>query len=283
MRREGITPHGYIAGDTIHRYLSEFAQEYDLVRRIRQQNKVTYVQRTSSGGWRLEIEGKAPIECAKLIYASGATSHPVIPSWPQSNFTTPIIHSSEVGVHLDALAKIKRATVVGAAKSAYDTVFLLLDAGVQVNWIIREDGSGPLAIMPPTIGVLNTMDAVATKLVGHMGSSILRTKGAAYQFFNRTWVGQTIAKVFWKSLTMIAAVHAGYNKSPNAGKLKPLPVGNGYVSNQETVKDDVLVLNFFNQDFLGERRPRLRERPQFLEGFPRRRLHCAQVRDLVTD
>ncbi|KAI0443000.1 cofactor FMO1 FAD enzyme [Xylaria telfairii] len=228
MRREGITSDGYIAGQTIHRYLNDFARDHGLVERTRLRTKVVAVARTSSGGWKLELEDKSPLECTKLIYASGATSHPVIPSWPQSNLTIPIIHSSDAGTHLDALSKIKTATVVGAAKSAYDMVFLLLEAGVQVNWLIREDGSGPLAIMPPTIlGIIHTMDAVATKMMGHLGSSIFQTEGTAYRFFNRTYIGRAIAKKFWQTVTLIAGMHAGYNKSPNAGKLKPYPIGNG--------------------------------------------------------
>lgn len=230
MKREGITHDGYIAGDTIHRYLNDFARDFDLVRRTRLRTKVERVEKIpieQGGGWKLHLEGKAPLSCAKLIYASGATSHPVIPSWPKSNFTTPIIHSSEVGTNLGALGKIKRATVIGAAKSAYDTVFLLLQKGIQVDWAIREDGSGPLAIMPPKIGLLNTMDVVATGLMGHLGSSILKTKGAGYWFFNRTALGRAVAHAFWQAVTFIAASHAGYDKSPNAQKLKPLPVGNG--------------------------------------------------------
>lgn len=228
MRREGITNDGYIAGETINRYLNEFAQDFDLVRRTRLQTKVVQVQRTVEGGWRLKLEGKAPVECSKLIYASGATSHKVIPSWPQSDFSTPIIHSSEMGQHLDALAKIKRATVVGAAKSAYDTVFHLLSSGVQVNWIVREDGSGPLAIVPPTInGLVNTMDVVATRIFAHFGSSIMSTKGMFYQFFNRTTIGRMLARAIWRTVTSNAADYAGYHKSPNAENLRPLPVGSG--------------------------------------------------------
>ena len=230
MRREGITSDGYISGDTIHAYLNDFARDYDLVRRTRLRNTVDNVNRLPGNGWRLEIADKPAIECAKLIYATGATSHPVIPSWPKSKFNVPIIHSSETGVHLAALDRVQRATVVGAAKSAYDTVFLLLHAGKQVNWIIREDGSGPLAIMPPTIlGLMNTMDAVATRMVGMLGSSIMNTKGTGYRFFQKTRLGRTLAKTFWRTVTMIAEMHAGYSKSPNAKKLRPLPHGNGYV------------------------------------------------------
>ncbi|RYC61997.1 hypothetical protein CHU98_g4211 [Xylaria longipes] len=229
MRKEGITPDGYISGDTINKYLNGFAQDFDLVRRIRLRTKVVRVNRLDRGGWILDLDGKPSIQCAKLIYASGATSHPVIPSWPMSNdFGARIIHSSELGMHLDALEKIHTVTVVGAAKSAYDTVFHLLNSGKRVNWVIREDGSGPLAIMPPTIlGIFNTMDAVATRIVAMMGSSIMKTEGAAYKTFQKTWLGRAVANGFWLTLTAIAESHAGYARSTNAQKLRPVPHGNG--------------------------------------------------------
>ncbi|KAK3342082.1 cofactor FMO1 FAD enzyme [Lasiosphaeria hispida] len=229
MRKEGITSDGYISGETINRYLSDFASDYDLVRRTRFRTKVVRVERLGEGaGWRLEIEGQPAIECAKLIYASGATSHPVIPSYANSGFQAPVMHSSETGMHLEALEKIQTATVVGAAKSAYDTVFLLLKAGKKVNWVIRQEGSGPLALMPPTIlGLFNTMDAVATRMVGLLGSSIMNKQGRLHRFLHQTLVGQTVTKTFWATLNLIADTHAGYSLSANANKLRPLPYGNG--------------------------------------------------------
>ncbi|KAK0726005.1 cofactor FMO1 FAD enzyme [Lasiosphaeris hirsuta] len=229
MRKEGITSDGYISGETINRYLSDFASDYDLVRRTRFCTKVVRVERLGEGaGWRLEVEGQPAIECAKLIYASGATSHPVVPTYPGSGFSAPIIHSSETGTHLEALDKIETATVVGAAKSAYDTVFLLLKAGKKVNWVIRQEGSGPLALMPPTIlGLFNTMDAVATRMVGLLGSSIMNKQGRLHRLLHHTLVGQAVTKTFWAMLNLIADTHAGYSLSANAGKLRPLPHGNG--------------------------------------------------------
>ncbi|KAK0616596.1 putative monooxygenase [Immersiella caudata] len=232
MRKEGITDDGYISGETINRYLQDFAADHGLTKRTRLRTKVVKVERLPDGaGWRLEIQGNPPIECTKLIYASGATSHPVIPSYPRDpGFDAPVIHSSETGTRLlSILDKIETVTVVGAAKSAYDTVFLLLKAGKQVNWIIRKEGSGPLALMPPTIfGLVNTMDAVATRMVGALGSSIMqRTRGPLFQFLHHTIVGQAVTRTFWGALNSIAELHAGYSKSTNAMKLRPLPYGNG--------------------------------------------------------
>ncbi|KAG8164225.1 hypothetical protein KVR01_006143 [Diaporthe batatas] len=230
MRREGITNDGYISGETINQYLVDFARDYDLTRRVRLNSKVIKVDRVpKSGEWQVDIEGGPSIKCAKLIYASGATSHPVVPSWPQSaEFTTPIIHSSAVGTHLDQLSGIKRAVVVGAAKSAYDTVFLLLSNGVKVDWVIREDGSGPMAIMPPTLfGFLNSMDVISTRVMAAFGASIMKTRGLAYHFLQRTRVGRAVGDLFWRGVTLLADMHAGYSRTPNTENLRPLPRGKG--------------------------------------------------------
>ncbi|KAK2599083.1 hypothetical protein QQS21_005424 [Conoideocrella luteorostrata] len=228
MCKEGITEDGYISGETIHRYLNDFASDFDLVRRTRLLTTVQNVHRAATGGWRLHIAGKAPIECAKLIYASGATSHPFIPSYPRNNFNSPVIHSSETGTHLRELDMIKSATVIGGAKSSFDTVFLLLKSGKQVHWIIREDGSGPLALMPPALlGIASTMDVVATKFVAMMGLSIMNTDGMGRQFLQRTFCGRLVRRLFWKTVNAIADRHAGYSKSENAQKLRPEPHGDG--------------------------------------------------------
>jgi hypothetical protein len=233
MRREGITDDGYISGNTINTYLNEFARDFDLVRRTKLSTKVVKVERISAApnsGWRLALaESLEAIECRKLIYASGATSHPVMPTWPTSpKFSSTIIHSSAIGTHLDTLSTVRKAVVVGAAKSAYDTVFLLLSNGIQVEWIIREDGTGPLAIMPPTIlGVLNSMDVISTRAMAALGSSIMSIHDPGYQFFQKNRVGRFFALSFWRTVTWIAERHAGYSRSPDAQKLRPLPHGNG--------------------------------------------------------
>ncbi|KAK4221310.1 cofactor FMO1 FAD enzyme [Podospora fimiseda] len=234
MRKEGVTHDNYISGETINTYLEEFAKNYGLLNRTRFRTTVVKVLRLSDGnGWRLhlELEEKGQeeiIDCIKLIYASGCTSHPTIPSFPQSTFNIPIIHSQQTGSYLrgDTLTSLKSITVVGGGKSAFDTVFLLLDAGKKVNWIIRPDssGSGPLAIMSPTVlGLVNSMDVVATRFMAMLSPSIMNTKGPGYNFFHRTMLGRLFVRWFWWLVTKIAASHAGYDRSANAEKLRPFP------------------------------------------------------------
>lgn len=230
MKKEGITPDRYISGLTIHNYLNDFAMEHDLIRRIRLRTTVTRVEKLEKHrGWRLTIARGSPIKCEKLIYATGATSHPYMPSWPKTGvFDVPVIHSSQIGTSLKELEKVDRATVVGAAKSSYDAVFLLLNAGKQVDWVIREDGSGPLAIMPPRLfGLFNTIDVMATRAMATFSPTIMCTSGACYRFLQKTKFGRFFVKSFWRNVTRIAESHAGYSKTLNAYKLRPIPHKSG--------------------------------------------------------
>jgi dimethylaniline monooxygenase (N-oxide forming) len=96
---------------------------------------VIKVERAASGGWSLEVDNGPTVICEKLIWAVGGTSSPVTPKWPTKTFTSPILHSGETGANLAAIEKIETATVVGAAKSALDTVYMLLKAGKKVDWV----------------------------------------------------------------------------------------------------------------------------------------------------
>jgi thioredoxin reductase len=228
MKKEGITPDRYISGETIHNYLIDFARDYDLVRRTRLRTVVTNVEKLDKDRWRIVIAGATPIKCEKLIYATGATSKPHIPSWPKEDFVKPIIHSSDVGKSLKELEGIQRATVVGAAKSSYDTVFLLLNAGKRVDWVIKEDGSGPLAIMPPRLlSIFNTVDVMATRAMSSFSPNVMSTSGVWYNFLQQTKLGRFVTKTFWRNVTRIAEWHAGYSKTTNAKKLRPIPHGYG--------------------------------------------------------
>ncbi|KAI3393102.1 hypothetical protein diail_4731 [Diaporthe ilicicola] len=236
MRDEGISPDGYISCKTIHTYLCEFAQDFGLTRRARLQCSVQNLQRlpgASKGGWTLDVTGAHPgtLQCDKLIWAAGAISEPVVPRYPRAaTFSAPVIHSGDTGRHLGVIDhdKTRRVTVVGGGKSAFDTAFLLLKAGKRVDWVIRDGGSGPLSMMPPTIlGMFNSMDVVSTRFLGLFGASVMNTDGPAYQFFHKTRIGRAVAGAWWKTVNSIAVWSNGYNKSPNADKLRPVSRDNG--------------------------------------------------------
>ncbi len=235
MKKEGLTPDRYISGQTIHDYLVSFAQEFRLMEMIQLDTRVTKVDKLEgkTQGWRLWslVGGKETIlETSKLVVASGVSSGPYMPTFPRSSWTKPIIHSSEIGSKMDEIrsAEVKRVVVLGAAKSAYDTVYMMLKAGKKVDWIIRENGTGPLAIMPPRFfGYLNTVDVMATRALACFSPAILQTKGFWYWFLQRSRIGRMLTTAFWRNLTRLAEMHAGYSRTEDAEKLRPVPFGFG--------------------------------------------------------
>lgn len=259
MKKEGLTPDRYISGTTIHHYLKDFAVEYGLVDRIWLGTRVTSVKRVRSGpsSWHLNIQGQknGVLEADKLIIASGVSSDPYIPRLPRTRVTIPIIHSAQIGGNLGALKSpdVKRVVVLGAAKSAYDAVFLLLESGKKVDWIIREDGTGPLAIMPPRLLGINTVDFMATRFLASFSPAILQTRGLVYKFLHKSSLGMMITSLLWRNVTRLAESYAGYAKSENAEKLRPIPSGYGYyilrfnVENIHMLISGVLSLVFSGQ------------------------------------
>lgn len=153
MKKEVLTKDRYISGKTIHDYLQSFAEDHDLLRRIRLRTIVTDARKV---GDKLTLDSRNrsndayQVSGTKLIVATGVSSSPYVPEFPNAGFAKPIIHSSQLRDQLAHLTspEVQRATVVGAAKSAYDTVFLLLKSGKGVDWIIRENGSGVSTMCP---------------------------------------------------------------------------------------------------------------------------------------
>ena len=231
MKKEGLSPDRYISGETIHNYLNDFARDFDLVRRIRLDTRVTKAEKLGTG-WRLSVkgpQGDEALESSKLIVASGVTSEAYVPNFPRNGFDHPIIHSAEIGWKLRDIeqADLKRVVVLGAAKSAYDTVFQMLKLGKKVDWVIREDGTGPLAIMPPRLLGINTVDVMATRFLASFSPALLHSDGPFYHFLQRTAIGNKLTKWFWRAVTYAAESHAGYSKTANAAKLRPIPFGYG--------------------------------------------------------
>jgi dimethylaniline monooxygenase (N-oxide forming) len=154
MSRDGKPDNNLVSGDMIQRYLEKFAVENDLMRRIRFNSWVSKVERCPRG-WRLEVNGRI-YESSKLILATGVTSVPNQPPFKVEAEAT-VTHSRDIAQNLPVLKETESVVVVGAAKSAYDAVYLLCSLGKRVTWVIRPDGSGPMPLMPHQIGGMNTI------------------------------------------------------------------------------------------------------------------------------
>ncbi len=236
MKAKGLTPDRCISGATINEYLQEFAEENNLTSAIRLQTKVKNIEKqgTKASNWLLTISDDKQdsfLESPKLIFASGPASGPYMPDIPRSSFTKPVIHSAQLGTSLPDLRHpaIQRVVVLGAAKSAYDTVFLLLKLGKKVDWVIRADGTGPLPLMPPRLfGFLNTIDVMSTRAFACFSPAIQQTQGFWYRVLQRSWAGRKVTTLVWKLVTYLAEHHADYFRNANFRKLRPIPTGYGY-------------------------------------------------------
>ncbi|KAI0152904.1 hypothetical protein GGR57DRAFT_161894 [Xylariaceae sp. FL1272] len=213
-----------VTGDMIHDYMQKYAEDHDILRRIRFNTFVTDAKKCA-GGWRLSLGGtEEVIGTEKLLVATGVTS---IPSWPSldlSTSTLPVIHSRDLGTHFEAMKSdaIKEVVVVGAAKSAYDAVYLLLSMGKKVTWVIREEGGGPLSILPfRVLGVVHSIAFGSTRLMSHLSPCILNTKGSLYQFFHKSSTGRWCVGRFWDFLDKVSSSNAGFSKGDHVALLKP--------------------------------------------------------------
>lgn len=147
--------------------------------------------------------------CDKLILATGLTSVPNIPSMNSPQRTTktpaPIIHAKDMGdwararlgyrpmpdsapADVSTDLRLRSVAIYGGAKSAFDLVHFFAtlhrkDAAlhlaiapkdpVEVHWIIREKGTGPAWMAPPTSALPNgdlvaSDKAASTRFLRHL-------------------------------------------------------------------------------------------------------------------
>ncbi|OHE98118.1 cofactor FMO1 FAD enzyme, partial [Colletotrichum orchidophilum] len=190
-----------VTGDMIHGYLQSYAEEHDLLRRIRFNTFVTNaVQNT--GGWRLELEILDHVILAeKLMVATGVTSIPPMPEFPQSG---------------ESIGSIREIS------SAYDAVCLLLKMGKRVTCVIRTEGAGPLAILPfKILGAVNAIAFASTRLMTFPSPSILNTEGMMPRLSQRTKLGRWCVGRFWEFLDLVSQRHAGYGAGDHVKMLMP--------------------------------------------------------------
>lgn len=213
-----------VSGGMIHGYMQRYAEEHDLLGRIRFNTFIKSAERCPRG-WRLSIRDSIDsIEASKLMVCTGVTSIPSFPGYDTGGATMPILHSKDLGEHYTRLLdeKIRNVVVVGAAKSAYDVVYLLLSMGKRVTWVIRENGTGPLAILPSKVlGTVSSIAVASTRLMTHLSPSILNTSGCLYWALQRSFVGQWCVGKFWDTLAYLSDAHAGYAAGDHIAALKP--------------------------------------------------------------
>lgn len=225
----GVKPGEHIPGEIIHAYLAEYAEHFGLTEKIRLNTKVETATHQEDGAWKLAIKDSAgSLMTRKLIVATGLTSQPFLPDFQgQDMFQTPLLHSRDMAsLEKNLLQDGKRATVFGGNKSAWDAVYACATSGLQVDWVIRESGHGPVWMAPPYVTPFKKWleKLVTTRFLTWFSPCIWGDSdgyGYVRSLLHGTWVGRKIVDAFWGILTQDVVQLNGYDKHPETAKLKP--------------------------------------------------------------
>lgn len=143
-----VKPGEHIPGQTMHEYLKAYANHFNIYSKIRFSSKVESVEKVANG-WTVMVEGlektRSKIVTDKVIVATGMTSEPFIPKIEGSEkFGKPLFHPRDFRGHGEILETKGKVVVMGGNKSGWDACYALAEKGVEVEWVIRESGHGPI-------------------------------------------------------------------------------------------------------------------------------------------
>ena len=253
----GVKKEGHIPGETIHKYMCDFAEEFDLMERIQLRTQVLTAELIDEHEWKLKVVSWEPssstddltsektnsddqsqsheysITCAKLIVATGLTSTPTPMSIAGSQtFKSPIVNFASLPHTAPALLSspnTHHVTIYGGSKAAYDCVYLFASSGKRVTWVIRASGHGPTYMSPSHIN-LGPFRVWVEKLMANRVLTWLSpcVWGHADGFgwirglLHGTWVGRKVVGRFWREITGEIIGQTNLKKHQQLQKLLPL-------------------------------------------------------------
>ncbi|KAL2121087.1 hypothetical protein VTJ04DRAFT_5114 [Mycothermus thermophilus] len=229
-----LQPGDHIPGETMHVYLAKYARRFGILSNIRYRCKVDVAEHQDGpdGGWMLSVreegvKGEKRIYARKLVVATGMTSEPVKPVIEgEEQFGAPVFHCKDFGKHADTLCSAKRVAVLGGTKSAWDVAYSYASSGVEVDWIIRESGHGPVWMAPPYVTPFKKWleKLVHIRLLTWFSPCIwgdVDGYGGIRRFLHGTSFGRAITNIFWKVLGNDVLTLNKYTSHPEVLKLKP--------------------------------------------------------------
>ncbi|KAK7525847.1 uncharacterized protein IWZ02DRAFT_373666 [Phyllosticta citriasiana] len=228
----------HIPGDAVRRYLEDYANHFDLARRCRFNSKLEEAEDLQEDGWLLRVAvGPADasketrlIHAAKMTVCIGVTSEPKLPTFPgQENYTGDLFHSREFGPkrHLLNPEKTKSVAVFAGNKSAYDVVWAFANAGIKVQWILRQSGHGACWMGPTRLTPLKVLaeSLIMTRMITWMFPCIWGDADgwhAPRRFLQQTERGRRFVNWFMQHVMQHALEkNARYEDHDETAKLRP--------------------------------------------------------------
>jgi len=225
------TFYGHYPGSYVSSYLNDFASSEKfsgktLKERIRVKSKVTKISRLPSQQWGIKIEnGEEEFTTKKLIMATGLTSTPYMPNFPNKGFQGKIIHSIDLANSIPLLAspETKHILIIGSSKSAFDALSLLLSissteekegrAKKKISWIVRNPAILSTPDAPPPLK--NSHEILSMRFVSKTSPCIYEDKDSLTKFFFESWLGRKICGAIWWGVDWMWRAQVGYRKKGN--------------------------------------------------------------------
>lgn len=250
----GIEAGNHIPGTVIHQYLEDYVRFFGCLEFIRLNWRVESVEWKSNtdgdggdGSWLViasptstatAAAGNGPVHkdttweivTKKLIIATGVTSEPILPLFAgQESFGMPLFHSRDLarlGPQILQPKEQKRVTVLGGNKSGWDSVYMCASSGVQVDWVIRESGHGPIWMSPPYVTPFKLWleGLVTRRLITWFSPCVwgdFDGFGIIRRFLHGTWLGGKIVDFFWMMLSNDLESLNDFDSHPDLAKLRP--------------------------------------------------------------
>ena len=229
MSNYGLADGQHIPGTVVHTYLHDFAEHFDLTRRIRLHTSVRDAEYLGPKGWRLRIEtpagGQLNVHAARLVVATGLNSEPMLPALAGvREFGKPLLHTKDWAARAAELESTKTVAVVGGSKSAMDVANACASRGAKVHWIIRKSGFGPGWTSPTRVTPLKIrLDKLTTARFLTVFSPCIWAVGFPRfrRFLQATWFGRQVVKKWYADMEKDMLEIIGYDKHPETAKLKP--------------------------------------------------------------
>ncbi|CAF3646744.1 unnamed protein product [Fusarium graminearum] len=233
-KRFGVKPGEYIPGEVMHEYLEAYAREFGIDQHLRLSTKVISAEHKPDGGWLLEIHSTedeqktlTQVFTKRLIIATGMLSEPFMPHIQgQEQYDKPLFHSKDFQKYRDTISSAKCVTVFGGTKSGWDAVYAYATHGVEVDWIIRPTGHGPVWMSPSYVTPFKVW---IEKLVNirwlHWFAPCIWGQDSGYHgiksFWHSTTIGRAVTKAFWNILAQDVITIMKFDSHPELKKLKP--------------------------------------------------------------
>jgi hypothetical protein len=223
----------HIPGEHVHEYLFSYAQKFDLLKHMRFNSNIESAIDDGESGWTLVVNKPSEptvtekIKARKLIVATGLTSEPFLPRLEgREKFVAPVYHSSEFARAEKGLGAFKKVVVLGGAKSSWDIACTYASAGIEVDWIIRKSGHGPVWMMPSRITPFKIIPEllIQTRLITWTSPCIWGDVDgfvSIRKFLHQSSFGKKMVNAFFGQMAHGALARNDYDSHPETAKLKP--------------------------------------------------------------